>query len=216
MAILGIAAVVERGSLYPKSISSLAFPDLVLKVFPPAFTSFVFAAVVVGSIVPASIMALASANLLTRNLYLEYINKGAPQQRQAFLSRILVFVVIVAALAFSLVPAASGDIIYLQTMGGAFILQTLPAVYMALFTDKLNKYAVGLGWAAGMVLTVVMLFQVHLVTSLYGPLGDIYIGIFALVVNLGVVGLGQAIAFAMGGQAKPQGNIDNRELVPQE
>ncbi|MHB8360035.1 MAG: sodium:solute symporter family protein [Thermoplasmataceae archaeon] len=212
VAILGIAAVVQAGHLYTPANSSLAFPDLIIAEMPSTFTAFVFAAVVVGSIVPASIMAIASANLLTRNVYLEYINPNASSGTQTWLSRTLVVVVIIAALAFSLVPAASTEIVYLQTMGGAFILQTLPAVYISLYTRKVNKYAAGLGWFAGMTTAITMLYQLGFGTSLYKNLDFIYVGIFALVVNLIVTGVIMLIFMAMG-KVKDEGIIDNNEFT---
>ena len=209
VAIVGIMAVVYFNA-YPK-VSSEALPLLVLHLFPASFTAFAFAAVVVGSIVPASIMALASANLLTRNVYLEYINPKASERTQTNLSRVLVIVVIIAALIFSLVPAASGEIVYLQTIGGAFIMQTLPAVYLALFTRKLNKYPVAAGWAVGLTTTIVMLAQLDFTSSLYKDFHFVYIGVFALLLNLIVVGIGMAIMKAMN-KVKDEGIIDNSEF----
>ncbi len=213
VAIIGIMSVVYFNA-YPK-VSSEALPLLVLHVFPSAFTAFAFAAIVVGSIVPASIMALASANLLTRNLYLEYINPNASEKAQTNLSRVLVVVVIVAALAFSLVPAASGEIVYLQTIGGAIIMQTLPSVYLALFTRKLNKYPVGIGWLAGLATTMVLLLDLHFKTSLYKGFFFMYVGIIALLINLAIVGLGMLIMAAMH-KIKDEGIIENTELINEE
>ncbi len=209
VALVGVMAVAYFNAT--PNVSSEALPLIVLDMFPASFTAFAFAAVIVGSIVPASIMALASANLLTRNVYLEYINPKASEKTQTNLSRVLVIVVILGALAFSLVPAASGEIVYLQTFGGAIIMQTLPAVYFSLFTRKLNKYPVGIGWAAGLGTTLVMLIQLDFKASLYKNLDFLYIGIFALVINLAVVGIGMGIMKAMG-KVKDEGIIDNSEF----
>lgn len=213
VAIIGIAAVANNGGFF--SVSSTAFPSVIKNLFPSTFTSFAFAAIVVGSIVPASIMALASANLLTRNVYLEYINPKASSKTQSDLSRVLVFAVIIAALIFTLVPAASGEIIYLQTFGGAFILQTLPAVYISLYTRKLNKYAVGLGWLVGLSTAVYLLFEVSFKSSLYKPISFIYIGILALVLNLVTVLIITLALFATH-KLKDEGIIDNSELIPED
>ena len=51
-----------------------AVPQLFLKMFPPWFAGFGFAAIAIGALVPAAIMSIASANLFTRNIYREYIN----------------------------------------------------------------------------------------------------------------------------------------------
>ncbi len=209
VALVGIMAVVYFNG-YP-AVSSEAFPLVVLHMFPASFTAFAFAAVVVGSIVPAAIMALASANLLTRNVYLEYINKNASEKSQTNLSRVLVIVVIIGALIFSLVPAASGEIVYLQTMGGAFILQTLPAVYLTLFTRKLNKYPVGAGWLVGLSSALIMLYHLDFKSSLFKNLDFIYIGIFSLILNLLVVGIGMAVMKAMK-KVKEEGTIEDSEF----
>ena len=211
VAIIGIAAVVQNNGLYSSSTSSLAFPDVILHTFPSAFTAFAFAAVVVGSIVPASIMALASANLLTRNVYLEYINPNASSATQSLLSKVLVIVVIALALAFSFVPAASGEIVYLQTFGGAFILQTLPAVYLSLYTRKMNKYAVGLGWAAGLGTALYALFEIGFKSSLYKPIDFIYVGILSLVVNLAVLAVAMLVVVALK-KVREEGIIEDAEF----
>ncbi len=211
VAIIGIAAVVQNNGLYSASNSSFAFPDVVLKMFPSAFTAFAFAAVVVGSIVPASIMALASANLLTRNVYLEYINQKASSKTQSWLSRSLVIVIIVLALLFSFIPVASKNIIFLQTFGGAFILQTLPAVFLSLYTRKLNKWAIAIGWLAGLSTALYMLFKISFASSLYKPIDYIYVGIFALVINLAIVGLVMLVLHLLG-KVKNEGIILDSEF----
>ncbi|WP_337861112.1 sodium:solute symporter, partial [Ferroplasma sp.] len=211
VALVGLMSVVYFNAYPAKSLSSEALPKIVMALFPSWFTAFAFAAVVVGSIVPASIMALASANLLTRNVYLEYINPKASGRTQTNLSRVLVVLVIIGALAFSLIPAASGEIVILQTIGGAIIMQTLPAVYMALFTRKLNKYVVGAGWAVGLGSTMIMLAQLDFVTSLYKNFDFMYIGIAALLMNLLVVGIGMLI-MKVTNKIKDEGIIDNSEF----
>ena len=119
--------------------------------------------------------------------------------------------VIIAALLFSLVPAASGEIVYLQTIGGAFIMQTLPAVYLALYTRKLNKYPVAAGWLVGLTTTIVMLAELNFTSSLYKNFDFVYIGVFALVLNLVVVGIGMAVMKAMN-KIKDEGIIENSEF----
>lgn len=187
--LLGVAAVVIMGLPYKAADSSYAFPDLIMAEFPPWFSSFAFAAVVIGSMVPSSIMALASANLITRNIYVEYINPKASSARQSNITRIMVLVVIVGALIFSFVPAASKQILFLQTFGGALVLQTLPAIFLSLYTRKLNKWSVGIGWFVSLVITVIMLVQMNFTVSFYKYFFNIYIGLIGLAINLGIVGI---------------------------
>ena len=89
---------------------------------------------------------------------------------------------------------------------------TLPAVYISLYTRKVNKYAAGLGWFAGMTTAITMLYQLGFGTSLYKNLDFIYVGIFALVVNLIVMGVIMLIFMAMG-KVKDEGIIDNNEFT---
>ena len=90
-------------------------------------------------------------------------------------------------------------------------MQTLPAVYLALFTRKLNKYPVAAGWAVGLTTTIVMLAQLDFKASLYAGLHFVYIGVFALLLNLIVVGIGMAIMKGMN-KVKDEGIIDNSEF----
>ncbi len=214
VAILGIAAVVANGAVFGtkgQPATSFAFPYLIKDLFPSTFTALAYAAIVVGSVVPASIMALASANLLTRNVYVEYINKNATSAQQARLSKFLVIVVIVAALIFSLTPAASGYVIYLQTFGGAFILQTLPAVYLALYTRKFSKYSIGAGWFIGLSSTLYILYLLNFSGSLYAPIDYMYVGIFGLILNVAAVLIMHGISLLLH-KVKDEGIIENSEM----
>ena len=58
--------------------------------------------------VPAGLQSLGAANLITRNIYLDFINRRANERQQVFWGRVAVFIMIVASLIFALVPAASG------------------------------------------------------------------------------------------------------------
>ncbi len=214
VAILGIAAVVVHNGVFSASTSSFAIPYLIRDEFPSLFTSFAYAAIVVGSVVPASIMAIASANLLTRNVYVEYINPNASSKTQSWLSRILVLFVIGASLAFSLIKVASGDIVFLQTLGGAIVLQTLPAIYISLYTRKMSKYSVGLGWLAGIIAIIYGQYLISFSGKAFMPsLYDfMYVGIFGLLVNLLVILVIHGVSMAMG-KVKDEGIIDNQEFL---
>ena len=87
----------------------------------------------IGALVPAAIMSIAAANLWTRNIYKEYINKDATPKQEARSSKLASLVVKVGALVaiLALDPQFSID---LQLIGGIIILQTLPAVALGLYT----------------------------------------------------------------------------------
>jgi SSS family solute:Na+ symporter len=185
LAIFGLVALAKN--LVPSGVSSLAFPSLMTAYFPSTFVVIAFSAIIIGSMVPASLQALAAANLITRNIYLEFFNKTAPENKQVFIGRIFVVVMIFASLIFAIVPAASGSIFYLLTMSYAWLLQTLPAIIMSMYWKKLDKYSTGIGWAAGFAVVTWGLFEVHFSSSLLPTFGYMYVGILGLMVNLAVL-----------------------------
>ncbi|HEX7056476.1 MAG TPA: sodium:solute symporter [Bacilli bacterium] len=164
-----------------------AIPQLILKMFPDWFTGFAFAAIAIGALVPAAIMSIAAANLFTRNIYKEYINKNCTEKQEARMAKMVSLVVKVGALAFIFLFARQ-DAINLQLLGGVWILQTLPAVIVGLYTNWFNKWALILGWVASMVTGTWMAAYMHFGNSFKLPFGIgggtmIYIGLYALVIN---------------------------------
>ncbi len=182
LAIFGLIALTEN--LVPNKVSSLAFPMLVTAYFPPTFVIIVFAAIIIGSMIPAAIQSLSAANLITRNIYLEFFNKKASEKRQVLVARVFVFIMILASLVFALTPAASGLIFYLLTMSYAWLLQTLPAIILSLYWPKLDKFSVAAGWVVGITFTTYGLFTVNFSSSLLPWLGYSYVGIVGLALNL--------------------------------
>ncbi len=128
--------------------------------FPDWFAGVAFAAIGIGALVPAAIMSIAAANLWTRNIYKEYLNKDATPKQEARSSKLASLVVKFGALLAILVldPQFSID---LQLIGGVLILQTLPAVAIALYTRWLHSTALIAGWAAGMAVGFWTLYQVQ-------------------------------------------------------
>ena len=127
--------------------------------FPAWFAGVAFAAIGIGALVPAAIMSIAAANLWTRNIYKEYLNRDATPKQEARSSKLASLVVKVGALIaiLTLDPQFSID---LQLIGGVLILQTLPAVAVALYTRWLHSRALIAGWAAGMAVGIWSLYQV--------------------------------------------------------
>ncbi len=134
-------------------------PLLFEQTFPDWFAGVAFAAIGIGALVPAAIMSIAAANLWTRNIYKEYLNKGATPKQEARSSKLASLVVKVGALLAILLidPQFSID---LQLFGGVIMLQTLPAVAIALYTRWLHSRAVIAGWVAGMVAGFWALYQI--------------------------------------------------------
>jgi SSS family solute:Na+ symporter len=134
-------------------------PVLFDQMFPHWFAGVAFAAVAIGALVPAAIMAIAAANLFTRNIYVEYIKPDSSPAHQTAVSKIASLVVKIGAVLVILFisPQFSID---LQLIGGVIILQTLPAVAIGLYTGWLHRWGLVLGWVAGMGLGMWMLYQI--------------------------------------------------------
>ena len=124
-------------------------PQLFEDQFSPWFAGVAFAAIVIGALVPAAIMSIAAANLWTRNVYKAFINRGATRHQEATQAKVASLLVKFGALVFVL--ALSKDFaINLQLLGGVWILQTLPAIVIGLYTSWLHRWALLAGWAVGM------------------------------------------------------------------
>ncbi|EQD48109.1 Na+/solute symporter [mine drainage metagenome] len=175
----------------------LVVPTLIATTMPGWFTGFAFLGIFIGGLVPAAIMAIAVANLLTRNIIKEIKPKMTPHNETRSAKWIAVMFEFIALGFVFVVPATYS--IQLQLLGGILILQTLPAIFIALFTDKLNKYSVMVGWAAGIITGITLLEYVNnyglLTKSLISsPFGVIFIGAIALAVNLLIVLVWSAIS----------------------
>jgi len=126
-----------------------AVPQLFEDQFSPWFAGVAFAAIVIGALVPAAIMSIAAANLWTRNVYKAFVNRDATPAEEAKQSKVASLLVKFGALVFVL--ALSKEFaINLQLLGGVWILQTLPAIVVGLYTRWLHRWALFAGWAAGM------------------------------------------------------------------
>lgn len=134
-------------------------PELFNGQFPSWFAGIAFAAIGIGALVPAAIMSIAAANLWTRNVYKEYIRKNATPKDEAKQAKLASLVVKFGAIVFiiSIDPQYAID---LQLIGGVIILQTLPAVAIALYTRWLHRWALIAGWAVGMAWGMILLYQI--------------------------------------------------------
>jgi solute:Na+ symporter, SSS family len=184
IALLGYMAI--AAGVHVKSAND-SVPQLFLKIFPDWFSGFAFAAIAIGALVPAAIMSIAAANLFTRNIYKEYINPNCSQKRESDVAKLVSLVVKVGALLFILfLPTEYA--INLQLLGGIWILQTLPAVIIGLYTNWFHRHALVLGWLAGMVSGTYMAY-----TQKFGSVYPLHLGgvtisayaaVLALVLNL--------------------------------
>lgn len=178
---MGVAAGIHPAAPYGANI---VVPALLDKMLPAPVVAFSFAAIAIGALVPASVMSIAAANLFNRNIWREYIRPQISPANETRVSQIVSLLVKVGALIFIL-AAPTQYAITLQLAGGVWIIQTLPAVAMALYVGWLNRVGTILGWVAGMAAGTWMLLDIHFSGSLYPIFGTkMYIALIALVVNL--------------------------------
>jgi SSS family solute:Na+ symporter len=129
--------------------TNFAVPALILRSFPSWFVGVSFAAIAIGALVPAAIMSIASANLFTRNIYKEYLKPSATPRQEAATAKLVSLLIKVGSLAFIIfLPLQYA--IQLQLLGGVWIIQTLPALVVGLYTRWLHRWALALGWLVGM------------------------------------------------------------------
>ena len=168
--------------------NSFAVPALFLEIFPAWFTGFAFAAIGIGALVPAAIMSIAAANLWTRNIHLEFINPRATEAQEARMAKWVSLVVKIGALYFVLGLKPDFAIV-LQLLGGVWMIQTLPAVLIGLYTRWLNSWALLIGWAVGIGLGTWMVDQAGFKAAPFVlHFGNLsvpgYAAVWALIVNI--------------------------------
>lgn len=163
-ALLGYAAIAAHTTPLTNAAtgqpdSNTVIPMLFHGQFPAWFAGIALAARGIGTLVPASVMSIAAANLWTRNIYKPYLKPGATDEQEATQSKIASLVVKFGAVVMLVVlnPQYSLD---LQLIAGVIILQTLPLVVIALYTRWFHPWALIAGWATGMAWGLFMLVNI--------------------------------------------------------
>src|SRR5438046_8533441 len=110
-----------------------AVPVLFQRMSPSCFTVIAFAAIAIGALAPAAIMAIASANLFTRNIWVPFLDRNATPAREAAVAKVASLAVKAGAVAFIIVLSPQFSV-NLQLLGGVWILQTFPAIVFGLYT----------------------------------------------------------------------------------
>ncbi|MCC5575863.1 sodium:solute symporter family protein [Microtetraspora sp. AC03309] len=152
-ALLGFFAVAAR--VRPTGLDGLPNPQLVVPElfatqFPSWFGGVAMATIAISALVPAAIMSIAAANLVSRNIYRELVNPDATARQEVRVSKAASFLVKFGALAFVLFLDRRFALDF-QLLGGIWILQTFPAIVFGLYTRWFHPAALLAGWAAGMV-----------------------------------------------------------------
>ncbi|HVJ35764.1 MAG TPA: sodium:solute symporter [Terriglobia bacterium] len=173
--------------------ANFAVPALFLAMFPSWFVGVAFAAIAIGALVPAAIMSIACANLYTRNIYREFINPNCSHIQESSQAKMMSLLVKVGAL-FFVVYLPQQYAIQMQLLGGIWIIQTLPAIMLGLYTRWFNSWALLIGWAVSMVAGTWMeaslgfkgaVFPLHI----FGYSFPCYIALAAVALNIVVSGI---------------------------
>jgi SSS family solute:Na+ symporter len=206
IALLGYMALatpaVRAGVKAAGSNTQLAVPLLFENMFPSWFAGIGYSAIVIGALVPASIMSIAAANLFTRNIYRDIFAPGASSRQQTRVAQFVSLIVKAGALVF-VFGLSKQFSINLQLLGGVWILQTFPAIVAGLYTRWFHRWALLIGWAAAMVYGTVQVYRVptpgvpgsHWGGSSAPVFGHvIYIAIAAFVLNVVVAAVLTVVA----------------------
>ena len=197
----GLNALPEFATGFKAFGNNFAVPALYLHNFPDWFVGVAFAAIGIGALVPAAIMSIAAANLYTRNIHREFINKNPTDKQESQMAKWVSLIVKFGALVFIvLVPQQFA--IYMQLLGGILIIQTLPAVMLGVYTRWFNPWALLLGWLVGIVLGTWM-FEAANLTPNYplafaGHTFPGYTALYTVVLNLVVAIVLTPVFNAMG------------------
>ncbi len=198
----GIDKMPDLAPYFKQYGPQFAMPGLLLHYFPGWFAGIGFAAVAIGALVPAAIMSIAAANLFTRNVYKAYIRPDCTVRQETDLAKLASLVVKFGALLFILfLPLQYA--IQLQLLGGILILQTLPAIVGGIYTRWFDPKALLAGWAAGLGWGIWAASLTGFRKSGYalhcaGHVIPAYIGLYAVVINLGVAVLATLAIRALG------------------
>jgi SSS family solute:Na+ symporter len=185
----GVHQMPEFADGFKRYGNNFSVPSLLLFAFPSWFVGVAFAAIAIGALVPAAIMSIATANIFTRNIYREFLHPTCTDAEESQVAKVVSLIIKIGALVFIFfIPFQYA--IQMQLLGGVWIIQTLPAVMLGLFTRFFNGWALLIGWACGFGLGTVMMagnnfvpvYPLHLGSTVF----PCYIALIAVVVNLAV------------------------------
>ena len=209
IALLGYMALAVPIHLGKGQTSNNAVPLLLSNIFPSWFAGFAFAAISIGALVPAAIMSIAAANLYTRNIHREFINGHLTDRQESQIAKWVSLIVKFGALAF-IVFVPQQYAIYLQLLGGIWIIQTLPSVMLGVYTRWFDPWALVIGWAVGIVAGTWMFIAAKLTPNYPLAIAGFnfpgYSALYTLILNL-VVAVVLTLLFNAAGKAQPDETV---------
>jgi SSS family solute:Na+ symporter len=188
--VFAVPSAMHYLSQFPESSRGiLVVPSLIVYSMPGWFSGIALLGIFIGGLVPAAIMAMAQANLLTRNIIKE-IKPNMSSQSEIKITKIFSTIFKFIALGFVfIVPATYA--ISLQLLGTIIIVQILPAVFFGLYVKSLRKQPLIAGLLVGIFSGIFMLEYANnfgtLTSSVFNtPFGPLYIAIISLAFNLAI------------------------------
>jgi solute:Na+ symporter, SSS family len=199
----GVGTAPEFAAGFKQFGNSFAVPALFLHSFPSWFVGVAFAAVGIGALVPAAIMSIAAANLYTRNIHREFINRNPTDREESQIAKWVSLIVKLGALLFILfIPTQYA--IEFQLLGGIWIIQTVPAMLFGLYTRWFNDWALLVGWLVGTVVGTWMAASVNFAAAYPLAFGGWtfpgYTAFYTVVLNLVIAVILTPVFNAMGGK----------------
>jgi SSS family solute:Na+ symporter len=184
IALLGYCAV--AAGIVSKSATNV-IPLLFARSFPDWFAGVAYAAIVIGALVPASIMCISAANLVASNILCEFTPQRSPVETRIAKWFTLGMSALGLVFVFWLPVAYAIDF---QLLGGCLILQILPSFVFGLWTRWFHPKALLAGWTCAVIAVCAMAwssnFSPDYTLSLPGVQLKGFIALYALAINLAV------------------------------
>jgi len=186
--LLGFVAIAAGAHSPANYGSNASIPALFMQEFPSWFSGFALATIAIGALAPAAIMSIATANLFTRNIYREYFRPDCTESEESTIAKLVSLLVKVGALIF-IVFLPTKLVINFQLLSNIWIIQTLPAIFIGLYTNWFHRVALIIGMLGGLAIGTTIVITQSFQSSVYvfqigGTTLSVYAAIVALLVNL--------------------------------
>jgi solute:Na+ symporter, SSS family len=172
LALIGFMAVAAGVKTMPQFAegfahfgTSFAVPALLLHAFPGWFVGIAFAAIAIGALVPAAIMAIASANIFTRDIWTQFVHSPG-HHTEMMAAKLFALLMVIGAVLFILYMPTTYAVQF-QLLGGMWIIQTFPSVAFSVFTRFFNGWALLIGWAVGILTATWLAYLNHFTVSVW-------------------------------------------------
>jgi SSS family solute:Na+ symporter len=165
--------------------TNFALLDLTKKVEPAWITGLVGGAGALAAMVPASVIVLASATLIGRDIFQGIIRPGASAVTVMRVSR--AFIIIIMGVALYIAISVPSIIVNLLLASYDGVTQFFPAIILSLVWRRTSSWASGAGILVGVALVL------YLVSSGHDPIFGLNAGIVALTANVLVIVVGSLL-----------------------